>query len=74
MPTTVLITGATGFLGRQVLDVLSTDTHSTPISASSYHVVGLGYKRARPPAVRAVDLLDEEQVVAVLDKVRWVRV
>ena len=60
MPSTVLVTGATGFLGRQVVNALSKDL---------YNVVGVGFKRARPP-VLAVDLLSETAVTRLLDETR----
>ncbi len=49
----ILITGATGLLGREVFNVFSSETNNT--------IIGLGYKRAKEP-LKKVDLTDDSSV------------
>ena len=56
----VLVTGATGLLGRQVCKAFEED---------KWEVVGIGYSRAKPP-VRKVDLMSVEEGEGVLDEVQ----
>ena len=57
----VLVTGATGLLGRQVVKAFQTD---------DWTVVGTGFHRARPPTIRKVDLTDSTQMTNILDDVK----
>ncbi|KAL7275078.1 hypothetical protein RUND412_002013 [Rhizina undulata] len=58
---TVIITGATGQLGRQCIKVFEEE---------GWAVVGTGFSRAKPPTIRKVDLGNAEEVVALLDDVK----
>lgn len=53
---TVLITGATGLLGRAIY---------TQFSQHAYKVIGCGYSRAKPPLVQ-LDLADQDAVSALI--------
>jgi len=57
----VLVTGATGQLGRQVVQAFQTE---------GWEVVGTGLSRAKPPAIRKVNLQNQDDVVAMLDEVK----
>lgn len=59
----VLVTGATGLLGREVVDAFRRD--------SSWKVVGQGFTRAAPPDVLKADLQDEVEAVRLLDEVKY---
>ncbi|KAH0548399.1 hypothetical protein GP486_007959, partial [Trichoglossum hirsutum] len=61
MARRVLVTGATGFLGRQVVNV---------IGRAGWEVVGTGFTRASPPSVLKVDLCSKGDVEETLDAVR----
>ncbi|KAL9622963.1 MAG: hypothetical protein Q9160_002681 [Pyrenula sp. 1 TL-2023] len=61
MTRTALVTGATGLLGRAVLNTFS--------RASGWTAVGTGLTRAEPPQYRKLDLLDEKAVEACLAEV-----
>ena len=61
MSKTALITGASGFLGRQVFEVFR---------SAGYHTVGTGYSRASPPAILKVDLTDEAAVTSLFDEIK----
>ena len=56
---TVIITGATGFLGRQIL---------TSFKRAGWNAIGTGFTRASPPLILEVDLSDKDQVGALLDE------
>ena len=56
-----LITGVTGFLGRQVLEIFQ---------SAGWHTVGTGFTRADPPAILKVDLSEEVAVASMLDEVK----
>ncbi|KFY34705.1 hypothetical protein V494_06539, partial [Pseudogymnoascus sp. VKM F-4513 (FW-928)] len=58
---TVLITGASGLLGRAV---------TTAFNRKSWSVTGTGLTRASPPAILAVDLSDAAAVAKTLDEVK----
>ena len=62
MAQTALVTGATGLLGRQVVDAFRRD--------SSWKVVGQGFTRAAPPDILKADLQDEVETVRLLDEVK----
>ncbi|QSZ32764.1 hypothetical protein DSL72_002343 [Monilinia vaccinii-corymbosi] len=59
MAKTALITGATGFLGKQVLKVFDRE---------NWNVIGTGFSRAKPPAILKLDLGSESEVSKVLDE------
>lgn len=60
---TVLITGATGLLGRQVVKAFE---------RADWSVKGTGYSRADGVTILKVDLAKPDEVEAVLDKVKFV--
>ena len=57
----VIVTGATGFLGRQVLNAFQ---------AAGWKTVGTGFSRARPPAIEKVDLGEPAEVETLFDNVK----
>ncbi|RFU33479.1 hypothetical protein B7463_g2847, partial [Scytalidium lignicola] len=61
MAKTVLVTGATGFLGRQVVKVFKRE---------NWNVVGTGFSRASASDILKLDLGDEAEVARVLDEVK----
>ncbi|KKY22644.1 putative nad dependent epimerase dehydratase family protein [Phaeomoniella chlamydospora] len=61
MPRKVLVTGATGFLGRAVVD---------QFDLAGWFVTGTGFSRASPPKTLKVDLTIAEDVEEVLDDVK----
>ncbi|KAJ5664944.1 uncharacterized protein N7477_007392 [Penicillium maclennaniae] len=61
MSSVVLVTGASGLLGRQVF---STFQHSGVL------VVGQGYTRAAPPTILKADLQKSEEIKSLLDDVK----
>jgi uncharacterized protein YbjT (DUF2867 family) len=63
MTSNVLVTGATGLLGRQVF---STFQHSGVL------VVGQGFTRAAPPTVLKADLEKEADIKNLLTEVKSV--
>ncbi|PGH31669.1 hypothetical protein GX50_05563 [[Emmonsia] crescens] len=66
MPQTALITGATGLLGRQVLNAFQRDS-------SNWKVIGQGLSRAgmdMDAEIVKADLLNESEVVALLDRTK----
>ncbi|OTA67807.1 NAD(P)-binding protein [Hypoxylon sp. EC38] len=58
---TALVTGATGLLGRQVVKAFK---------RGDWKVTGTGYSRADGSSILKVDLLEQDQVEATLDKVK----
>jgi uncharacterized protein YbjT (DUF2867 family) len=62
MAQTVLVTGATGLLGRQVAEAFRRD--------SNWKVVGQGFTRASPPDILKADLGQENDIVRLLDEVK----
>ena len=56
-----LVTGATGFLGRQV---------SQAFKFAGYQVVGTGFTRANPPATLRIDLSNPAEVLSALQRVK----
>ena len=62
MAKTALVTGATGFLGRQVL---------ISFKSAGFQVVGTGYTRANPPIILKTNLLDSAEILSVLEEVKW---
>jgi nicotinamide mononucleotide adenylyltransferase len=61
MPKSVLITGATGLLGRQVVIAFQRE---------GWSVTGTGYTRAKPPSILKVDLGSQAEITKVLDEVK----
>ena len=58
MPSKAFVTGATGLLGSQVLQVFK---------ESGWNVVGTGFSRAKPPTILKLDLGDADAVSSLLD-------
>lgn len=61
MSSIVLVTGATGLLGRQVFNTFK---HSGCLT------VGQGFSRATPPTILKADLENPEDIRRILDDVR----
>lgn len=61
MAKTALVTGASGFLGRQVLQAFQ---------SAGWDAVGTGFTRAKPPSILKLDLSDHAAVDSMLDKVK----
>jgi len=61
MAKNVLITGATGLLGRQVVQAFK---------RAGWNVVGTGFTRANPPSILKLDLGDEAEVARVIGDVK----
>lgn len=59
---TVLVTGASGLLGRQMMAAFNL--------AGSFFVLGQGLTRATPPTVLQADLAQPEQIERLLDESR----
>jgi nucleoside-diphosphate-sugar epimerase len=59
--STVLVTGASGLLGRQVLRTFQLE---------SWNAVGTALNRPDPPTTIKLDLLDEGAIERVLDDVK----
>lgn len=64
MAKTALITGASGLLGRQVLQAFQ---------RAGWEAVGTGFSRPKPPTILKVDLSDSAAIEQILDKVKWVQ-
>lgn len=62
MAKTVLITGASGLLGRQVVKAFQ---------RAGYNTVGTGLTRADPPAIIKVDLCNEVEVTQTISDVKY---
>ena len=62
MPQKVLITGATGLLGRQVIRAFS--------ESKDWEAVGTGFSRAKPPDIIKLDLGDETAVERAIEDVK----
>ncbi|KKK19228.1 NAD dependent epimerase/dehydratase family protein [Aspergillus ochraceoroseus] len=61
MATTVLVTGATGLLGRQVFNLFK---------RSGCLTVGQGFSRANPPTILKADLEKPEEIKNLLDEAK----
>ncbi|KAI4157116.1 MAG: hypothetical protein L6R39_000779 [Caloplaca ligustica] len=59
MANTALVTGATGFLGRQVLQAFEN---------AGWTAVGTGFSRAKPPSTLKLDLEDHAAIESLLDE------
>lgn len=62
-PNTVLVTGGTGLLGRQVIRAFEKD---------KWTVMGTGFSRADGVTIFKVDLLDSAQIAKALDDTKSV--
>lgn len=65
MTQTALVTGASGLLGRQVLNAFRKDT-------DNWKAVGQGFTRASPPDVLKADLTESGEIEKLLDEVKCV--
>lgn len=61
MSKSVLITGATGLLGRQVVIAFERE---------GWTVTGTGYSRAKPPSILKVDVTSQAELTKVLEGVK----
>ncbi|KAL8667804.1 MAG: hypothetical protein Q9202_000269 [Teloschistes flavicans] len=61
MTKTAFVTGATGFLGRQV---------TRAFDRAGWTAVGSGFSRANPPTILKVDLEDQSAIEAALDETK----
>ncbi|KAL8696075.1 MAG: hypothetical protein Q9224_002987, partial [Gallowayella concinna] len=59
MAKTAFVTGATGLLGRQVLQALD---------KAAWTAIGTGFSRAKPPSILKIDLEDQDAIEAALDE------
>lgn len=62
MVRNALVTGATGFLGRQV---------SQAFRLAGFQVVGTGFTRASPPATLKIDLSNPAEISSALEEVKY---
>lgn len=63
MTNKALVTGATGLLGRQVVQAFE---------RAEWEVVGTGFARAKPPTILRVDLGAEAEVAKALGETKYV--
>ena len=61
MVKTALVTGATGFLGRQV---------SQAFRQAGFQVAGTGFTRASPPATLKIDLSNPAEISSALQEIK----
>jgi len=61
MPPTVLVTGATGLLGREVMEAFS---------RAGWVTVGQGYSRAAPPKILKANLENIDEIEKLLDEAK----
>jgi S-adenosylmethionine synthetase len=61
MTKTAIVTGATGLLGRQVLQAFQ---------ENGWKAVGTGFSRSGP-SIRKLDLTDSSATAALLDEVKY---
>jgi dTDP-4-dehydrorhamnose reductase len=61
MPPTVLVTGATGLLGREVMEAFS---------RAGWVTVGQGYSRAAPPKILKANLENINEIEKLLDEAK----
>ncbi|KAF8427490.1 C-3 sterol dehydrogenase [Tirmania nivea] len=68
---TAVVTGATGQLGRQIVKAFEKEGWEVFGTEERQELDGwIGFSRAKPPAIRKVDLQNREEVVNVLDEVK----
>ncbi|PGH09816.1 dTDP-4-dehydrorhamnose reductase [Blastomyces parvus] len=71
MPQTALITGATGLLGRQVLDAFNRDSANWKVFGQGFSRAGTGTAAADSEVeIVKADLLDEDDIVALLERTK----
>lgn len=61
MVKTALVTGATGFLGRQV---------SQAFRLAGFQVIGTGFTRANPPSTLKIDLSNPAEISSTLQEIK----
>ena len=61
MVKTALVTGASGFLGREVFRTFQ---------AAGWKAVGTGWKRTNPPTILKLDLSDSTEITSALQKIQ----
>ena len=61
MSQRVLVTGATGLLGREVVKAFE---------SAGWDALGTGFSRASPPKIPKLDIQDEREVEKVLDETK----
>ncbi|KAL9595968.1 MAG: hypothetical protein Q9219_006128 [cf. Caloplaca sp. 3 TL-2023] len=61
MSKTAFVTGATGLLGRQVLQAFNT---------AGWTAIGSGFSRAKPPSILKLDLEDQDAIESTLDETK----
>lgn len=61
MARTALVTGASGFLGRQVVQAFQSE---------GWNTVATGYTQANPPSILKIDLTVPAEVTSVLLKIK----
>lgn len=62
MTHTALITGASGLLGRKVLQAFE---------RGGWNTIGTGLSRARPPSIVKLDLLDQVATDRALEEIKY---
>jgi len=62
MANTALVTGATGLLGRQVVQAFE---------RAEWKVIGTGFTRAKPPSILKVDLGSEAEIRKALEQAKY---
>ena len=62
MTEAVLVTGASGLLGRKVLQAFE---------RGGWKATGTGLSRAKPPSILKLDLFDQAAINSTLDEVKW---
>ena len=62
MAKKALVTGATGFLGREIVKALEHD---------GWTVVRTGFSRAKPPEIHKLDLCDQHAVSHLIEQEKY---
>jgi S-adenosylmethionine synthetase len=63
MTASVLVTGASGLLGRDVIKAFE---------RAQWKAIGTGLTRANPPSILKLDLLQKESIILALDESKYV--
>jgi nucleoside-diphosphate-sugar epimerase len=63
MPSTVLVTGATGLLGREVMEAFR---------RAGWATIGQGYSRATPPKILKANLENIDEIAKLLDEAKYI--